>query len=134
MSRTRSRSTRFRTRIIPGTMAALVMAGMLTIASAPAAFAAESKCSGDLCASTGERSTAVIATIRAWPPNYGFYGHFELQTPNGRVYNSITSTWNKGGIGNYFNNIDGGAGVWWVTAWRMGSNGWENIGRVDLAA
>ena len=87
----------------------------------------------NLCAEIISISTNVV-TIRAYPPNYTFYGHFELQTPNHRTLNSITSTWNKGGVGNYFNNINGGIGTYCVHDWTYIGGGWETLGGICFTA
>lgn len=131
MFQIRSLATVIRTRItgIAGSiLTVIVVAAPLTMVGTPSASAASFSCGGDVCAVV-IHANGNVATIRAYPPNYTFNGHFELQMPNHKVANSISSTWHQNGTGNYFNNFNGGRGPWCVTAWRPAAGGgWENIG------
>lgn len=111
----------------------LAVTAPLMMFAIPPAYAAASSCGGDVCAVTSARKIAVTATVRAYPPNYTFNGHFQLQTPNGKVFNSKTATWNQNGTGYHFKNIHGGRGRWCVTAWRPAvGGGWEKIGNTCI--
>ena len=113
-------------------IAVLVITGILTAATAVLTTAqsasAATQCQGNVCIATVRLSPSAV-TVRTYPPQYTFYGHFELETPNGGVYNSITSTWHQNGSGNYFNNINGGTGWWIARAWQpSGGGGYELLG------
>jgi hypothetical protein len=110
--------------------AAAMSVGALTagaLIATPANASTVFSCGGDVCAGWvgGPPSTP---TIRVYPDSYTFYGHFELQTPNHKVFNSITSTWHAGGTGNYFNKIPGGAGTYCITGWLQTGTTFTNIG------
>jgi hypothetical protein len=104
------------------------------LAATPANAAPVFSCGGNDC-SAWVSGSATTPTIRTYPPSFTFFGHFELQTPNHEVFNSITSTWHAGGTGNFFNNIPGGSGSYCITAWEQtGTTGFTKIGGECISA
>jgi hypothetical protein len=115
-------------RTCAATAATAAFALTLTAVAAIPASAAVRVCGDNVC-EVVVQAAGNVATIRAYPPEFTFYGHFELQTPNGKTFNSITATWHQNGSGNYFNNINGGSNAdWCVSAWEPSGGGYERIG------
>lgn len=126
-------ATKARTIAVTAATAFALAAGML-IAAAPADAAGASNCGNNLCViwTSGTSSTP---TIRMYAADFTFTGHFELQTPNHKVYNSIESTWHYAGTGNYFNRIPAGSGTYCGTAWEQtGVNTYTKIGYACITA
>lgn len=90
-------------------------------------------CSGDLCAQIYSISpNGSDIQIEAWAELQTFYGHFELQTPNHKTYNSKNNTNKAGGIGHIF-TVPYGGGLYAITAWATsGSGGYNKIGYVTI--
>jgi serine/threonine protein kinase len=79
--------------------------------------AANIYCSGDVCAQLQSISGGT-ATIKTWAFDENFYGHFEMITPEGQVYNSSPNqVWLKGGLGYYF-HVPNEANNFTAVAWR----------------
>ena len=68
--------------ILPVAAVALGAASLITPAVTSASLPAA--CGGDVCFSLA----SIYGTFFAWAPNYAFFGHFELQTPEHTVLNS----------------------------------------------
>jgi hypothetical protein len=102
--------------------AALAACCGLSLVAAPAASADTTYyCGGDVCGGI-TASSGNVATVRTYPPESTFTGYFQLQTPNNRSIDSITSTWHADGTGNYFNNFNTGVGQFCVSAYETPSN------------
>ena len=75
-------------------------------------------CSGDVCAQV-QNISGGTATIRTWAYDENFYGHFEMITPEGQVYNSSgNQMWPAGGPGYYLFNVPNEADNYTEIAWR----------------
>jgi len=93
-------------------------------------------CSGDLCVQTQScNSSHTEVTIRLWADSTGFFGHFELEDPNGVDYNypPYNTNWSKGGGHNFTVPLylgDTYRGI----AWRYtpSSDKYTNIGQVNF--
>jgi hypothetical protein len=96
--------------------------------------------SGDVCAQTASKGTN-DASVNAWARNTTFKGRFEIYNAfdGGCSQYSATKTWPAGGTHATFNNVPykGCDGIqddsWYVTAWRLNSNGsWTDIGDINF--
>jgi hypothetical protein len=93
-------------------------------------------CSGDLCIQTQScNSSHTKVTIREWAYSTGFFGHFELEDPNGVDYNypPTNTNWSPGGGHNftvplYFD--DTYTGIAWKYTPSTGK--YTNIGEVHF--
>ena len=93
-------------------------------------------CSGDLCIQTDScNSDETKVSIEEWADTSGFYGHFELEDPNGVDYNSPSNTnWNAGGKGHVFTVPLYLGDEYTGIAWRYtpSSAKYTNIGEVNF--
>ncbi len=108
--------------ILPVAAVALGAASLITPAVASASLPAA--CGGDVCFSLA----SIYGTFFAWAPNYAFFGHFELQTPEHTVLNSTPNQQWAAGQEYQFHAGDHN-GYYCVTAWQLkGTNGYDKIG------
>lgn len=98
--------------------------GAASFIAPTAASALPTACGGDVCFALN----SIYGGFLAWAPNYGFFGHFELQTPQHTVANSTPNEqWNVG-VRYLFRN-QSHSGYYCVTAWQLvGTNGYDKIG------
>jgi len=92
-------------------------------------------CSGDLCIQTDSCNSAhTQVSIDEWADSSGFYGHFELEDPNGVNYNSGTQNWAAGGAGHVFTVPLYEGDEYHAIAWRYtpSSGVYTNIGQVNF--
>jgi hypothetical protein len=100
-----------------------------TTATVAVAYA-PSHCSAWVCAQV-VGITGGTAYIRVYAAN-AFYGHFELQPPNGTVHNSPDETWRANGTGYEF-SVGNFAGSYVATAWQwIGPGNYQNKGQVSF--
>jgi hypothetical protein len=116
----------------------LMAVGVLAAASAAPALAMPTipnHCSGDVCANVPSVGGGKI-TIRVWANYYSFVGHFELQTPNHKTYNTTPdTTWHSGGPAKSWTLTDI-YGQYCATAWQVagGPGNYNQIGEVCWTA
>lgn len=93
-------------------------------------------CSGDLCIQTDSCNSAETeVTIEEWANTSNFYGHFELEDPNGVNYNSTPNTnWTAGGKGHDFTVPLYFGDEYHGIAWKYTSSTakYANIGEVNF--
>jgi hypothetical protein len=111
--------------ILPVACLALCAASLI----APAAASASSlptACGGDVCFSLA----SIYGTFVAWASNHGFFGHFELQTPEHTVINSTPNEqWNVGVKHQFLQSGQKTSGYYCITAWQLvGTSGYRKIG------
>jgi len=113
----------------------VVSLGILIAVDAVPASATTYYCSGDVCADVVSVASAGFG-IDAWAYTTTFFGHFELISPNGTVYNEPVNadvTNPAGGTSQHFQvpQVDGG---YTVIAWKWVSAGNnKNIGEVGFS-
>jgi hypothetical protein len=88
-------------------------------------------CEDNICMGNANEGTSDKPDIAVYADEYTFYGHFELQTPDHKTYNSPEDTTHRTGTNNLFYfGVKAGTGQYCATAWE-GSNGdYEKIGYV----
>jgi hypothetical protein len=93
-------------------------------------------CSGDLCIQSDScNSDQTEVSIDAWADTGSFFGHFELENPNGADYNSTPNeNWLAGGTGNEFTVPLFTGEEYHVIAWKYtpSSATYTNIGQVNF--
>jgi hypothetical protein len=126
----------FTRRVTAIAASSVVSLGILSaVVAVPAESATTYYCSGDVCADVVSKASAGFG-IDAWAWKTTFFGHFELISPNGTVYNmpknaDITNP--AGGTSQHFQvpQVDGG---YTVIAWQWVSKGNnKNIGEVGFS-
>jgi hypothetical protein len=97
--------------------------GAASLIAPTSAWALATACGGDVCFSLN----SIYGGFVAWAPNYAFYGHFELQTPQHTVANTSNKQWYVG-VKTLFGN-QSHSGYYCITAWQLvGTNGYDKIG------
>jgi hypothetical protein len=128
---------RIETLAVSGIM--IVTAGLLAVVSTAASAVASTTttgqvthtvgtdpCGGDVCEQIySVNNSNGTYTIEVWAPTQTFYGHFELQTPEHKTYNSPDNTNHAGGLGHFF-VVPQQSGVFAATAWETSGNGGYN--------
>jgi|GEM_PF-3649288 hypothetical protein len=119
-----------------------ISAGVLAGISAAPALAIPNHCGGsdpyspyygDVCANVAAIGGGKIY-IHVWAWNYPFTGHFELQTPNHKTYNSANKRYYAGGAGPTWPLPDI-YGKYCATAWQeLSGGGYGEFGYVCFTA
>lgn len=114
----------------------LISAGMLFAASAaPASAATPVFCNGHyLCVEEVGQSISTMY-IDMWASKYSFEGHFQLQTPEGTVRNSVNKR-NYPGVGNAVTlTVPVVYGTYCATAWKYnGGSSYTKLGYLCFIA
>jgi hypothetical protein len=105
-------------------VACLALGAASVIAATAASASLPTSCGGDACFS---QAAIHQATFWAWAQSLGFYGHFELQTPEHTVKNTDNEQWNVGVKRQI--TVPDDSGYYCITAWQLvGTNGYNKIG------
>lgn len=111
--------------ILSVTCISLCAASPIAPASA-STYALPTSCGGDLCFAQNAIHSAGFV---AWAQSVGFFGHFQLQTPEHTTINTTPNLqWNVGVQAKVFGapNV---SGYYCMTAWQLvGTNGYNKIG------
>ena len=79
-------------------------------------------CEDNICIGNGNEGVSDKVDVVAHADEYDFYGHYELQTPSHKTFNTVDTTWRTGTNNNHYFGVQDVAGQYCGTAWE-GSNG-----------
>jgi hypothetical protein len=119
---------KIRTLTVTAVTLGVVGGGMLTAGDASAQVIYY--CEGNLCMGN-INGNANNPDVAMHADEYQFYGHYELQTPDHRTFNSADHLWGTGtGSNHAFGSDKGGNGKYCGTAWENNGNGYDKIGYI----